>query len=94
MYPIISTFQSLLPITAAEPGCLDYVITHSIVGDIKPGVLEFNFDLVTFFETYSSAAAFEQHVANVNATLQVQAAPNWFSDLGKCRCDCSLIVIM
>jgi quinol monooxygenase YgiN len=85
MYPLISTFQSLLPLTAAEPGCLDYVIAHAIVGDIKPGVIEFNFDLVTFFETYSSAAAFEQHVANVNATLQVQAAPNWFSDLGKCR---------
>ena len=27
MYPIVSTFLSLLPTTAAEPGCLDYVIT-------------------------------------------------------------------
>ena len=24
------------------------------MGDIKPGVLEFNFDLVTFFETYAA----------------------------------------
>jgi quinol monooxygenase YgiN len=86
MYPILSTFQSLLPFTAAEPGCLDYVIAHSITREIdEPGVLQFTFDFVTFFETYTSAAAFELHVANVNSTLQVKAAPNWFSDLGTVR---------
>jgi hypothetical protein len=28
------------------------------MGDIKPGVLEFNFDLVTFFETYAHHPSF------------------------------------
>lgn len=80
-YPIRSTFQSLLPVTASEPGTLDYEITIPLTL-IGPTELQLNFTEATFFEVYENAAAFGEHVVNTNYSLQVVGAPNWFQDLG------------
>ena len=83
-YPIQGFFQAALPLTAAEAGTLDYNIVKR-VNTATATVLDIDFDDVSFFEVYTGAAAFDQHVINVNRTLAVAGAPNWFTDLGISR---------
>jgi hypothetical protein len=81
-YPIESTFNTFLYAqTSAEPDTLDYVVTHVLTSQPTNQLLPFNFDLLDFWEFYSEPQAFDQHVVNVNNTLQPQAE-NWFQDLG------------
>ena len=72
-YPVHTTFQAALPLTAAEKGTLDYEILLG-VKNITPNEVVFDTDTVSFLEVYTDAIAFDQHVFNVNETFMVRGS--------------------
>ena len=81
-YPSENIFgpEGLGPQTAREPGTNDYVILIPI-SNVSASNIEFDFSQVVFSEMYTNPAAFDYHILNVNASLDLTAS-NWFLDLG------------
>eukprot|EP01120_Amphizonella_sp_Union-15-10_P004917 TRINITY_DN1567_c0_g1_i4.p1 TRINITY_DN1567_c0_g1~~TRINITY_DN1567_c0_g1_i4.p1 ORF type:complete len:281 (+),score=39.45 TRINITY_DN1567_c0_g1_i4:112-954(+) len=83
-YPLQTTFTNTLDVTAAQAGTLDYVMAQKLFNPPTEQVISYNFDVISFFELYSSSEAFDLHVKVVNDTLK-PLGPSWFVGLKTLR---------
>ena len=82
-YPIEGTFTQLLGTIKQEDGTMDYVISHKL-DSLTNEKIQYNWDIINFFEVYNSPEDFVVHANNAAEILQANA-PTPFNDVGNIR---------